>query len=87
MGNVPMLSKCLLIILFFNLVTVVVKGQKLKEFIADKKEFFSSKFEDSSGKSNFLVYPTLAYTPETRTEIGLVNLFLFSSMEDITMKR
>ena len=45
MGNVPMLSKCLLIILFFNLVTVVVNGQKLKEFIADKKEFFSSKFE------------------------------------------
>ena len=82
MGNVPMLSKCLLIILFFNLVTVVVKGQKLKEFIADKKEFFSSKFEDSSGKSNFLVYPTLAYTPETRTEIGLVNLFLFYAKND-----
>ena len=72
-----MLSKYLLIIVFFNLVTVVANGQKLKEFIADKKEFFSAKFEDSSGKSNFLVYPTLAYTPETRTEIGLVNLFLF----------
>jgi len=82
MGNVPMLSKCLLIILFFNLVTVVVNGQKLKEFIADKKEFFSSKFEDSSGKSNFLVYPTLAFTPETRTEIGLVNLFLFYAKND-----
>lgn len=82
MGHVCKLTKCFLIILFFTLITVVTNGQKLKEFIADKKEFFSAKFEDSSGKSNFLVYPTLAYTPETRTEIGLVNLFLFYAKND-----
>ena len=71
-----------MIILFCNLLAFVVKGQKLKEFIADKKESFSDKFEDSSGKANFLVYPTLAYTPETRTEVGLVSLFLFYAKND-----
>ena len=76
-GNVCKFSKCLLLILFCNLLTIAVNGQKLKEFIADKKEHYLEKFEDSSGKSNFIVYPTLAYTPETRTEIGLVGLFLF----------
>ena len=76
-GNVCKFSKCLLIILFCNLLTIVANGQKLKEFIADKKEYFLEKFEDTSGKSNFIVYPTLAYTPETRTELGLVSLFLF----------
>ena len=77
MVNVFKFSKCLLIIIFFNLVAIDANAQKLKEFIADKKEQFLGKFEDSSGKSNFIVYPTLAYTPETRTEIGLVSLFLF----------
>jgi hypothetical protein len=75
--NVCKFSKYLLIVLFCNLLTIVVNGQKLKELIADKKEHYLGKFEDSSGKSNFIVYPTLAYTPETRTEIGLVGLMLF----------
>jgi hypothetical protein len=77
MGNVCKLTKIFLITLLYSSITLLVKGQKLKEFIADKKDFLLGKFEDSSGKANFLIYPTLAYTPETRTELGLVNLFLF----------
>jgi hypothetical protein len=76
-GNIHKASKYLFIILFLNFVSIAVNGQKLKEFITDKKNYFLEKFEDSSGKANFLVYPTLAYTPETRTEMGLVSLFLF----------
>ncbi|MEY3562890.1 MAG: hypothetical protein RLZZ294_896 [Bacteroidota bacterium] len=77
MGSVFKFSKYLLIVFFCNLLVVVVNGQKLKEFIVNQKEHLLGKFEDSSGKSNYIVYPTLAYTPETRTEIGLVNLVLF----------
>ena len=77
MGSVFKFPKYLLIGFFCNLLVVVVNGQKLKEFIVNQKEHLLGKFEDSSGKSNYIVYPTLAYTPETRTEIGLVNLVLF----------
>ncbi|MCG9879329.1 MAG: BamA/TamA family outer membrane protein [Bacteroidia bacterium] len=33
--------------------------------------------DDTSGAPKFLVYPTLAFTPETKWEFGLVNLWLF----------
>lgn len=33
--------------------------------------------DDTSGGTKFLVYPTLAYSPETKWEIGVFNLFLF----------
>lgn len=77
MENVRTVVKFLLTLLCYNPITVAVHGQKIKEFIANTTETITGKFEDSSGKANFLIYPTLAYTPETRTEIGLVNLFLF----------
>jgi hypothetical protein len=77
MMDVCKMNKIFLIILLCNSLAIPVKGQKLKEFIADKKELFLGKFEDSTGKANFLMYPTLAYTPETKTEVGLVNLILF----------
>jgi hypothetical protein len=75
--NVHKFSKSLLIYLICNLLVVSANGQKIKEFIVNKKERLLGEFEDSSGKSNYIVYPTLAYTPETKTEIGLVNLYLF----------
>jgi hypothetical protein len=59
------------------LLVVSANGQKIKEFIVNKKERLLGEFEDSSGKSNYIVYPTLAYTPETKTEIGLVNLYQY----------
>jgi len=75
--NVLKFSKYLLINLICNLLVFVANGQKLKELIVNKKAYLLEEFEDSSGKSNYIVYPTLAYTPETKTEIGLVNLYLF----------
>ena len=75
--NVLKFSKYLLISLICIFLVVVANGQKIKEFIVNKKEHLLDEFEDSSGKSNFIIYPTLAYTPETKTEIGLVNLYLF----------
>ncbi len=75
--NSSKFSKYLLIYLICNLLVIVANGQKLKEFIVNKKEHLLEEFEDSSGKSNYIVYPTLAYTPETKTEIGIVNLFVF----------
>lgn len=71
------LTSCVAVIFICFFTPAAVSGQKLKNFIVEKKESITAKFEDSSGKSNFLIYPTLAYTPETKTEIGLVNLFLF----------
>lgn len=71
------LTRCLGVVFICSSIPAAVSGQKLKNFIVEKKEIISAKFEDSSGKANFLIYPTLAYTPETKTEIGLVNLFLF----------
>lgn len=71
------LTRYLGVIFICIFIPAAVSGQKLKNFIVEKKEIITSKFEDSSGKANFLIYPTLAYTPETKTEIGLVNLFLF----------
>ena len=47
MGNLCKLTKYFMIVLFCNLLAFVAKGQKLKEFIAHKKESFSGKFEDS----------------------------------------
>lgn len=76
------MTRYLLIIFLCNFMPVILNGQKLKEFILNTKNDLTGKFEDSSGKSNFLIYPTLAYTPETRTEIGLVNLFLFYAKND-----
>ncbi len=75
--NLLKFSKYLLINLICNLLVVGGNGQKFKEFIVNKKAHLFEEFEDSSGKSNFIVYPTLAYTPETKTEVGLVNLYLF----------
>ncbi len=75
--NVFNFLKYLFLNLICNFFVVIANGQKLKEFISDKKEHLLEEFEDSSGKSNYIVYPTLAYTPETRTELGLVNLYLF----------
>jgi hypothetical protein len=53
------------------------------ENLKDKKNEISEKLlEDTTGKPNYLIYPTLAFTPETKWEFGLVNLFLFYAKGD-----
>lgn len=39
--------------------------------------------ENQDGKANFLVYPTLAFSPETSWELGLSSLYLYYANEDI----
>jgi hypothetical protein len=38
--------------------------------------------DDTSGSAKFLTYPTLAYTPETKWEFGVANLFLFHAKKN-----
>jgi hypothetical protein len=75
-------KKLLTIIFFCCLIPSSTFCQSLKQFILQKKEQFSNRFADTSSKPNYLIYPTLAYTPETRTEFGFVNLFLFYAKND-----
>lgn len=39
---------------------------------------------ENPGKPQFLVYPVVAYAPETRLEVGVWGLFLFYSRGDVT---
>lgn len=56
-------------------------GQVVKEKmeqLKEKQQNLVTKLEtDTSGNPNFLIYPSLAFTPETRWEFGLINLLLF----------
>jgi hypothetical protein len=76
-------GKKLMIVLYCCcLIPGVALCQSIQQFILQKKEQFSNRFADTSSKPNYLIYPTLAYTPETKTEIGFVNLFLFYAKND-----
>jgi hypothetical protein len=49
-----------------------------QEVIKEQIEKISDKyFDDTASKPNYLIYPTIAYTPETKIELGVTNLFLF----------
>lgn len=55
-------------------------SQKIKENIQQLKNSPILKdaiSDDTTGAPKFLTYPTLAYTPETKLEVGVVNLLLF----------
>jgi len=75
-----------LLILFLLTISTCAKGQAIKEkieLLKEKQQDIKKQiFEDTSGKSNYIIYPTLAYTPETNIEFGLVNLFLFYAKQD-----
>lgn len=48
-----------------------------------KKYFDNFNSEEASdGKANFLVYPTIAFSPETNWEIGISSLYLYYANED-----
>lgn len=76
-------AAAILILFFFcSFSSTSVIGQDIKQFILRQKDRFTNRFSDTSSKPNFLIYPTLAYTPETKTEFGFVNLFLFYAKND-----
>ena len=40
--------------------------------------------EPSTGEPQFLIYPVLAFAPETRLEVGLSSLYLFHAKRDVS---
>lgn len=52
------------------------KLRTLPEKISDKY------LDDTTSKPNYLIYPTIAYTPETKWEFGLINVVLFYAKND-----
>jgi len=73
---------CFLYFLSCCLFSVPVSAQKKTDFVTKVQRLFTDKFDDSTGKPNFLIYPTLAYTPETKTEVGIANVLLFYANND-----
>lgn len=63
---------CCTILLAFS-----AQSQEVIEKIKDITEKVTEGMEDTTSKPSFLVYPTIAYTPETSWEFGVSNLFLF----------
>ncbi len=66
--------------LFLLPTTKTVNAQKLKnnlEQLKNKPIIKEAISDDTSGGPKSLIYPTLAYSPETKWEIGVFNLFLF----------
>lgn len=82
MKNTRTAVVCLLYILSGCFCSVSVLAQKKVGFVKKIQRLLTEKFEDSTSKPNFLIYPTLAYTPETKTEVGLSNVFLFYANND-----
>lgn len=75
--NLPRIS-----ILIWCCFPFFVSAQVIREKIEEKRAAITEKLSDTTGSPSFLVYPTLAYTPETRLEVGLVNLFLYYARND-----
>lgn len=66
----------LLFILNFNLFSL-----KSQSWLDTYLENFGSE-ELNDGKPNFLVYPTIAFSPETKWEFGLSSLYLYYAKND-----
>lgn len=68
-------------LLFLSLTTLKAQEiiEKVKEFTIKVEE---NLLGDTSSKPNYLIYPTLAYSPETKWEFGLINLLLFYAKND-----
>jgi hypothetical protein len=68
--------------LLFSFCLLSISGQAFSQSLA--KRYFNSIFNDTSdvAKSQFLIYPTLAYAPETSWEIGLSSLYVYHARND-----
>lgn len=80
MYNACMSKKYFSLILLLILCSAKVLSQSLA------KKYINSILNDTSeiSKPQFLVYPTLAYAPETSWEIGLSSLFVYYAKRDTT---
>lgn len=77
--------KLVLFTMLFVLNTAV-KAQVVKEKIQKIGEIpnrVSDKYlDDTTSKPNYLIYPSIAYTPETGWEFGVINVVLFYAKND-----
>ena len=74
------------IVLFcFLLCVSSFKAQNTDEELGVLKRYFNQILNDTNDLSapKFMTYPTLAYSPETRWEIGLSSLYIYSAKRDL----
>ena len=74
------------IVLFcFLLCVSSFKAQNTDEEQGVLKRYFNQILNDTNDLSapKFMTYPTLAYSPETRWEIGLSSLYIYSAKRDL----
>ena len=64
---------------------VSISGQTNKEGDGVFKRYFDKLLNDTNDLSapKFMTYPTLAYSPETRWEIGFSSLYIYSAKRDL----
>ena len=64
---------------------VSVSGQINKDGGGVFKRYFDKLLNDTNDLSapKFMTYPTLAYSPETRWEIGFSSLYIYSAKRDL----
>ena len=72
------------ILLQFTLVSI--NGQSNKDGDGVFKRYFDKLLNDTNDLSapKFMTYPTLAYSPETRWEIGFSSLYIYSAKRDLS---
>ena len=72
--------------ILFIIICNVVNGQVVKENLEKLRklpEKISDNYlDDTTSKPNYLLYPTIAFTPETKWEFGMVNVVLFYAKND-----
>lgn len=75
------LMKNILFSIFFLCTFLQIGDIKAQSLV---KKYFNNVFNDTSeiSKPQFLVYPTLAYAPETSWEIGLSSLYVYYAKRD-----
>jgi outer membrane protein assembly factor BamA len=60
------------------LLSVLSGSAYSQEVIKEQLEKISDKyFDDTSSQPSYLIYPSIAYTPETNFQLGITNLYLF----------
>ena len=64
---------------------VKIRGQSNKDSDGVFKRYFDKLLNDTNDLSapKFMIYPTLAYSPETRWEIGFSSLYIYSAKRNL----
>ena len=79
LGGFPFINSLLFMVFILgaNFIALAQNISNKLEQLKNKPIYKEIISDDTSGAPKFLIYPTIAYTPETKWEIGIFNLFLF----------